>query len=57
VTAPSAARYSSGSSSDKWASMAKKSDPTKDADFQSVVQHFLKTKPKPHKPKKKTKAK
>jgi hypothetical protein len=37
--------------------MAKKSDPTKDADFQSVVQHFLNTKPKPHKKagKKKTK--
>jgi hypothetical protein len=30
-----------------------KSDPTKDAGFQSVVQHFLKTKPKPHKEKKK----
>jgi hypothetical protein len=26
-----------------------KSDPTKDAEFQSVVKHFLNTKPKPHK--------
>jgi hypothetical protein len=30
--------------------MVKKSDPTKDAEFQSVVKHFLNTKPKPHKP-------
>jgi hypothetical protein len=29
--------------------MAKKSDPTKDPQFQNVVQHFLTTKPKPHK--------
>jgi hypothetical protein len=36
--------------------MAKKSDPTKDPDFQAVVQHFLKTPPKPHeKPKPKPK--
>jgi len=35
--------------------MAKKSDPTKDPDFQAVVQHFLKTPHKPHKPKKKSK--
>ena len=26
-----------------------KSDPTKDPQFQKVVQHFLKTPPKPHK--------
>jgi hypothetical protein len=32
--------------------MAKKPDPTKDPRFQNVVDHFLKTKPKPHKPKK-----
>lgn len=34
----------------------KKSDPTKDAKFQGVVQHFLKTPPKPHAPKGKAKA-
>lgn len=28
-------------------------DPTKDPDFQKVVQAFLQTKPKPHQPKKK----
>jgi hypothetical protein len=33
--------------------MAKKPDPTKDPDFKKVVDHFLKTKPKPHKVKKK----
>jgi hypothetical protein len=27
-----------------------KSDPTKDPEFQKVVQHFLTTSPKPHKP-------
>jgi hypothetical protein len=27
-----------------------KSDPTKDPEFQRVVQHFLNTPPKPHKP-------
>jgi hypothetical protein len=30
-----------------------KSDPTKDPEFQKVVQTFLHTKPQPHKPKKK----
>jgi hypothetical protein len=30
--------------------MAEKPDPTKDPDFKKVVDHFLKTKPKPHKP-------
>jgi hypothetical protein len=30
-----------------------KSDPTKDPEFQKVVQAFLRTKPQPHKPKKK----
>jgi hypothetical protein len=34
-----------------------KSDPTKDPEFQKVVQTFLHTKPKPHKPKKKRNAK
>ena len=34
----------------------KKSDPTKDAEFQGVVQHFLKTPPQPHTPKGKKKA-
>jgi hypothetical protein len=29
--------------------MAKASDPTKDPEFQKVVQGFLRTKPKPHK--------
>jgi hypothetical protein len=33
--------------------MATKSDPTKDPEFQKVVQAFLRTKPQPHKPKKK----
>jgi hypothetical protein len=33
--------------------MPKASDPTKDPEFQKVVQAFLRTKPKPHKPKKK----
>jgi hypothetical protein len=36
--------------------MAKTPDPTKDAEFQSVIQHFLKTPPQPHKPKEKGKA-
>lgn len=35
--------------------MAKPPDPTKDAKFQGVVQHFLKTPPKPHAPKAKPK--
>jgi hypothetical protein len=30
--------------------MSKTPDPTKDAKFQDVVQHFLKTPPKPHTP-------
>jgi hypothetical protein len=30
--------------------MAKTSDPTKDPEFQKVVQTFLHTKPQPHKP-------
>jgi hypothetical protein len=36
-----------------------KSDPTKDPEFQKVVQGFLRTRPKPHKaaPKKRTKSK
>ena len=29
---------------------AKTTDPTKDPEFQKVVQAFLRTKPKPHKP-------
>ena len=29
--------------------MAKKSDPKEDPEFKAVVQHFLNTKPKPHK--------
>jgi hypothetical protein len=33
--------------------MAKKSDPKEDPQFKNVVQHFLNTKPKPHKAKKK----
>jgi len=33
--------------------MAKHSDPTKDPEFQKVVQAFLRTKPQPKKPKKK----
>jgi hypothetical protein len=33
--------------------MSKAPDPTKDPEFQKVVQTFLHTKPKPHKPKKK----
>jgi hypothetical protein len=38
--------------------MAKKTDPKEDPDFKAVVQHFLNTKPKPHKAAgKKTKAK
>jgi hypothetical protein len=32
--------------------MAKAPDPTKDPEFQKVVQTFLHTKPSPHKPKK-----
>lgn len=28
----------------------KKSDPTKDPEFQKVVKHFLDSPPKPHKP-------
>jgi hypothetical protein len=35
--------------------MPKSPDPTKDADFQGVVQHFLKTKPQPFTPKTKKK--
>jgi hypothetical protein len=31
---------------------AKAPDPTKDPEFQKVVQTFLRTKPMPHKPKK-----
>jgi hypothetical protein len=31
--------------------MAKDSDPTKDPEFQKVVQTFLRTPPKPHAPK------
>jgi hypothetical protein len=31
--------------------MAKKSDPKEDPEFKAVVQHFLNTKPKPHKEK------
>jgi hypothetical protein len=34
-----------------------KSDPTKDPEFQMVVQTFLHTKPQPHEPKKKKAAK
>jgi hypothetical protein len=34
-----------------------KSDPTKDPEFQKVVQAFLHTKPQPHKPKKPPKKK
>jgi hypothetical protein len=30
--------------------MTNKSDPTKDPEFQRVVQHFLNTPPQPHKP-------
>ena len=33
--------------------MAKDRDPTKDPEFQKVVQGFLQTKPQPHKPKRK----
>lgn len=33
-----------------------KADPTKDPAFQKVVQAFLRTPPKPHKPKRKAKA-
>jgi hypothetical protein len=36
--------------------MAEKSDPTKDPEFQRVVQTFLTTPHKPHKPKRKRKA-
>jgi hypothetical protein len=32
-----------------------KPDPTKDPEFQKVVQTFLRTKPQPHQPKKKAK--
>jgi hypothetical protein len=35
--------------------MAKPTDPTKDPAFQGVIQHFLKTPPKPFTPKAKTK--
>jgi hypothetical protein len=35
--------------------MSKQPDPTKDPEFQKVVQGFLRTKPKPHKPAKKQK--
>jgi hypothetical protein len=37
--------------------MAKEPDPTKDPEFQKVVQAFLRTKPQPHKPAKKKAAK
>jgi hypothetical protein len=37
--------------------MGKSPDPTKDPEFQAVVQHFLKTPPKPHKPPKKKQSK
>lgn len=37
------------------AAMAKKSDPTKDTEFQKVVSHFLKTPPKRHDESPKTK--
>jgi hypothetical protein len=37
--------------------MAKAPDPTKDPEFQKVVQTFLHTKPQPQKPKKKPPAK
>jgi hypothetical protein len=37
--------------------MAKKPDPKEDPEFKAVVQHFLNTKPKPHKPKKSKTAK
>jgi len=37
--------------------MKKSSDPTKDPEFQKVVQAFLHTKPQPHKALKKRKAK
>jgi hypothetical protein len=37
--------------------MAKAPDPTKDPEFQKVVQTFLHTKPQPHVPKKKKAAK
>jgi hypothetical protein len=36
--------------------MPKTPDETKDPQFQNVVQHFLKTPPKPHTPKAKDKA-
>jgi hypothetical protein len=35
--------------------MAKSPDPTKDPEFQGVIQHFLKTPPKPFTPKAKKK--
>jgi hypothetical protein len=35
--------------------MAKTPDPKEDPEFKAVVQHFLNTKPKPHKPAKKKK--
>jgi len=35
--------------------MAKAPDPTKDPEFQGVIQHFLKTKPQPFTPKAKKK--
>jgi hypothetical protein len=34
--------------------MTKKTDPKEDPEFKAVVQHFLNTKPKPHKPSAKT---
>jgi len=37
--------------------MSKPSDPTKDTEFQKVVQGFLRTPPKPHKLKAKKRAK
>jgi hypothetical protein len=37
--------------------MAKKPDPKEDPEFKAVVQHFLNTKPKPHKAKTKAKKK
>lgn len=35
--------------------MSKPTDPTKDSEFRAVVQHFLKTPPKPFTPKAKKK--
>jgi hypothetical protein len=36
--------------------MMTKTDPTKDPEFQKVMKTFLRTKPRPHKPKKKRNA-